>query len=264
MIEPGKLIDLRDHQPAAVQHHEHVLAPFGLEVPRHEPAVAGGRLPGGVGRIVAGHIIPQALEHAPPAAEPDRRQPHLRRAMPHGGQLVAGQAGHVGIDLHRVAGADPHLADQQPQLQSPAEEDVAELVQPPPRRRHAVAQFGRGRGRIVGRHPRRLPLDRFRHVLGHLERTAMPDTLRISQPTWFIAPSERCSGSRRWTTSCRGPAESEHGQPRDQQQHHVVADGQTPAAPAPETKPAPAAARPAGSAALAWAGAWQLALGHWD
>ena len=198
VIETRKLVDLRDHQPAAVQHHEDVLAPLRLEVPRHEPAVPGSGLPGGVGRIVAGDIFAQALEHASPAAEPGRRQPYLascdaawRQARSGPGWRRWDKPSPRQRALTRFWRINSPNCTRQRTKMSPNSYD------PAPRRPHPVAQSrpwpGKNRRRTRGLS--RSSDSGTSSVTS--KRTPCRTRLRISQPTRLMAPSERWSGSRR-------------------------------------------------------------------
>ena len=164
--------------------------------------------------------------------------PISRRAVALGGKLVAGQAGHVGVDFHRVAGADPLLADQQPQLRPPAEEDVAELVQPAARRQHPVTQLGR-RAR-AGSSPDsrgRLPLDRLRHVLGQLEPQRHVGQV-ADVPAHLVHRAQReVFRQPPLDADLPGTGREQNAQRRHQQQRRIVAQRPAPPPSRPERGP---------------------------
>ena len=61
---------------------------------------------------------------------------------------------------------------------------------------------------MLAREHRRLPLDRLRHVLGQLELKRHVGRIANVPAHLVLAPSERCAGSRRWTSICPGRTDS--------------------------------------------------------
>ena len=71
-VEPRHAADIGRHEPAGIQHEQHLLPPLRLVLPRDHFGAAGGGFPIDVSQVVARHPLAQRLEQ-PSLTEPAHR-----------------------------------------------------------------------------------------------------------------------------------------------------------------------------------------------